>query len=647
MLKLFQNQGKTLRYLMGVILFLIAASMIITLIPNVFGPADASGEGLAEVNGELITIRNVETELRQYRTSNVTGQALSMMAGNVLENLIAERVLWAEAASLDLVPTDEELAVFLRDQMSEVLFPDGEFVGSDVYEGLVRRQFRRTVAEFEHEIKVSMAVEQRLMQMVTDGTAASEEEIKVRFHHDNDSVKIEWAALDAESFRGSASPSEEQLKEYFEANRLRYRHDARRPLKLIEVTPEMAAENHDVSDGEIELYYSQNLYRFEQPERVKVRHILFMTTGKSDEESQAARVKAGEILAELKSGGDFTALAAQHSEDPGNANNGGDLGWVSRGMMDPEFEKASFALAQAGDLSPDPVKSEFGYHLIRLDERQASSVKPLAEVRDVIRDDLIAERTEGVRYALMERAVSVAELSNGALENAASELELPYSQFEAFSQNDLPGDLPQSTALVQAIFGQPVGEVFTAAQEDTLYIGYVSEVVPARAAEFEEVSETVLADFVDTESTNLARQKAEEFATQARDEGVDFARAARNAGAEPTTSDFVKRGGQIGELGGISLLGEVAFTDTDGSVQGPIPVGDKWVVFRSVELQVADEAGLGAESETLRNVIVNEKRTQLFDYYRQKKLQEYAEQGLIMRYENRIQSYLSGVRGTG
>ena len=643
MLKLFRNQGKALRWIMGFILFLVAASMVITLVPNVFGPADVGGETLAEVDGQAITISDVEAELRQYRANELPGETLSMMAGTLIENLIAERVLLAEAEELGLVPTEEELALWLREQLPDVLFPDGKFVGAAAYAGFVRRQFRRTVPEFEGEILSNIAVDQRLRRMVTDNANVSDAEVAARFHELNDTVQIEWAAADGADLEGQVAPTDDQLREYFDSNRLRYRYPERRPLKLLTVDPAAAAGEHEISDTEIELYYSQNQYRFEQPERIKVRHILFMTVDKSEEETEAAQREAAEVLAQLRDGADFAELAKEHSADPGNADNGGDLGWVSRGMMDPAFEEASFAL-QVGELAPEPVKSEFGFHLIRLDERQSGSVKPLSEVSAVIRDDLVAERVQSDRYALMERAMDAAQQAAGALENAAAQLEIPYQEFAAFSRDELPDTLPKSAALVQAVFEQPVGEVFSSAQDEILYIGFVSESVPARDAEYDEVSATVRGDYVVTEATNLARQQAEGLAEKARSGSASFAVAARQSGLTATTSDFVKRDGDLGELGPVSALGDDAFAKTGGEVQGPVAVGSRWVVFRTVELRPAAESDLAAESSELQRSLLEEKRSRIFEYFREQKVQEYAESGLILRYGNRIQSYLGQMR---
>ncbi len=644
MLKLFQNQGKTLRWLMGIILFLVAGSMVITLIPNVFGPAGpASGDVLAEVDGLAVTTRDVEVELRQQRASGVPAEAIAMLAGNVIENLIAERVLLSQAGQLGLIPSDKDLAAWLREYLPDALFPDGQFIGTRAYEGFIRQQFRRTVGEFEREVMQSIAIDQRLRRMVTDGITVTEDELRQRFHQERDSVRIEWVGVDSDRFRDTVSPTPEQLQEYFDANKLRYRHAERRPLKLMTIAPDAGTAEYEVSDTEIELYYSQNQYRFEQPERLKVRHILFLTMDKTEEEEERARQKAEEVLAELREGGDFAELAKQHSEDPANADTGGELPWFSRGEMDPAFEEASFAL-ELGTLADAPVKSQFGYHLIRLDDRESGSVKPLSEVSGVIRDDLVAQQSESDRFALMERAMAQAQAAGPALESVAARLELPYQEFPAFSRADLPGSLPTESALVQAVFEEPVGEVFTVSQEATLYIGIVTEAVPARDALYEEVSATVRQDFVDTESANLARQQSEELAEEAREGSGSLAAAARKRGLTPSTTDYVQRDGDLEDIGPVSSLGEDAFVKTEGEVQGPIAVGNRWIVFRTLELRPADEAGLSVEGETLRQTILDEKRREVFEYFRQAKVREYAENGLLLRYDNRIQSYLRSMQ---
>ena len=372
MLKLFQNQGKTLRWIMGALLFLIAGSMVITLVPSVFSTqqSGADAQVLVEVGDRAVTIADLDAGIRQYvRRGDMPPESLAFFANNTVDNLIGKRVLMNEADELGLIPSEEELAQWMRDQLPDLLFPDGKFVGAAAYRGFVQQQFQKTIPEFEAELLEQIVIETRLKRMVTDSVGVSDEEVKQIFHQRNDTVQLEWAAVDRGDLRSAVSVTDEKLAEYFEANKLRYRKQEERACKLIEIGADYATDDIDLSETEIELYYAENQYRFENPERYQARHILFSTMEKSEEESEAAWKKAEEVLQQLRDGADFAALAAEHSQDPANADSGGDLGWITQGMMVPEFEQAMFAL-EVGELSAEPVKTEFGYHLIRVEAKE-------------------------------------------------------------------------------------------------------------------------------------------------------------------------------------------------------------------------------------------------------------------------------------
>lgn len=132
----------------------------------------------------------------------------------------------------------------------------------------------------------------------------------------------------------------------------------------------------EVTDAEVRTFYDENQAQFSQPEQVCVHHILL-----ADQET------AAEVYAQLEGGGDFEALARENSTDPGSAENGGDLGCISPGQTVPAFEEAAFA-AEVGETT-EPVQSEFGFHIIRVDERQPGAVAPFAEVRAQVREQLV------------------------------------------------------------------------------------------------------------------------------------------------------------------------------------------------------------------------------------------------------------------
>lgn len=631
---------------MGALLFLIAGSMVITLVPSVFstqqGGADA--QVLVEIGDRAVTLADLDAGIRQYvRTGNIPPESLAFLANNTVDNLIGERVLMNEADELGLIPTEEELAQWIRDQLPDLLFPNGKYVGTAAYRGFVQQQFQKTIPEFEADLLEDIAIETRLKRLVTDSVSVSDEEIENIFHQRNDTVRIEWTAVERDDLRSAVSVADEELAEYFEANKLRYRKQEERACKLISIGANYATDNIDLSATEIELYYAQNQYRFENPERYQARHILFSTMEKSEEETDEARKKAEDVLQQLRDGGDFAALAAEHSEDPANADSGGALGWVTQGTMVPEFEQAMFAL-EVGEMSPAPVKTEFGYHLIRVDAKEAGRVKPLEEVRERIREDLIIERSQSTRLELVDNALAAAQEHGVDLEKAGSAVNLPVQVFEPFSRADMPPDLPKASRLVSAIFEEAAEEVFSVTQDGTLYIGVVTGVTPARDGALEEFRDTVRENYIDDETSKLARAKAEALVEKARENAGNLAAAARALGLKTSKSDFVKRSDSIEGIGRIETLGPEAFEKVDGSTIGPVGLGSRFIVYRSLDLKKADEIALEDEGPEIRESQLDLKRNRMFNYFRAQKLKEYADSGRIIRYESRIQEYLRYIR---
>lgn len=165
---------------------------------------------------------------------------------------------------------------------------------------------------------------------------------------------------------------------------------------------------HTLPDAEVERladlkYKAEAFSRFKEPGQIKVRHILLPKT-------EEGRAKASALLKQLKEGADFATLAKEHSTDPGSGSRGGDLGLVGRGRMVPPFEQAAFALAQPGDLS-EVVESGFGYHIIRLDEKQPDRIAPFSEVKAGLKNEVITKAKNDARNAAAAGLFKAVKLS--------------------------------------------------------------------------------------------------------------------------------------------------------------------------------------------------------------------------------------------
>jgi len=154
--------------------------------------------------------------------------------------------------------------------------------------------------------------------------------------------------------------------------------------------------------------------RFKTPEEVDVRHIL-LPVAQDGSDDAAVKAQAESLLAQLHKGADFAALAKKYSKDPGSAANGGDLGFFARGRMTPAFETAAFALKKPGDLA-GPIRSQFGYHIIKLVARKPSAPLPLDEVVPKVRDELIDKRKAATRQTLLDQVQGQAQINQANLD---------------------------------------------------------------------------------------------------------------------------------------------------------------------------------------------------------------------------------------
>jgi peptidyl-prolyl cis-trans isomerase C len=178
-------------------------------------------------------------------------------------------------------------------------------------------------------------------------------------------------------------PSEDVFKEMLKTQQIteeRFRVDARDDLAVSKMLTEALKDKTAVTPEQIDAFYKSNPDRFKQGERVRASHILVtVPEGADGPTKDKAREKAEGLLKQIKAGGDFAALAKANSADPGSAINGGDLGFFSPGQMVGPFNDVAFKLAP-GSVS-DLVETQFGFHIIKVVEKQAGGVVPLDTVR--------------------------------------------------------------------------------------------------------------------------------------------------------------------------------------------------------------------------------------------------------------------------
>ncbi|OLQ90548.1 peptidylprolyl isomerase [Vibrio panuliri] len=418
---------------------------------------------------------------------------------SVLDRMVNDALLEQHARTLGMRVSDVQVReLILAMPQFQV---DGQF-SQDVYQSALRRA-GYSPESFAESLRRDLVRNQLLTAMqASDFTLPSEVSAQRQLILQTREVKTINLAL--ADFAAKVELSEEEIQQYYEQNPERYTRPEQAKVSYIELSADSIKSNIQVSDEQAQQYYQEHLDKYSSDEQRKVSHILVQ----GDDEA-----KAQAILDELNAGADFATLAEEKSEDIGSAEEGGSLGWIERGVMDPAFEEAAFALAKVGDVT-GLVKSDFGYHIIKLDELKDSQAKPYQEVAESIKQDLRDQQAADEFYELQSELERVAFEFPDSLDDAAQAINAKIVTTDFISQMDAP-ELLKTPAVMQAILSPEVredglnSEVIEVAPEHVMVVR-VDDTRDETVLPLEEVREQVIAQL----SRVKGEQQAIELATK-------------------------------------------------------------------------------------------------------------------------------------
>ena len=571
---------------------------------------------LARVGEHEITVMQFRQAYRQqlqaYRLQSggeVTEDLLRQLGidRQILQQLINELLQLTEAQRAGLQVTDAEI------RQRIVTLPgfqeDGRFIGEQRYLRLLQSQNPAvSPTEFEEEIRRQLLIE-RLQATVTQWVNISDEEVAAEHRRRNEKVKVDVVAFRGDDFRDDVEASDEDIELLYEEESLVYQVPEKRRLRFLLLDEGALADSMTPSDTEIQDYYDFNLSQYSTAGQLRASHILLRTEGLEEDVVEA---RAQELSTAARDGADFAELAREHSDDEGTAELGGDLGLFGRGRMVPEFDGAAFALDV--DAISDPVKSPFGYHVIKVTEKQEETVQPLDEVRASIVTTLKREqasaRTTALSRSIAAEVSTPAELDAAA---AARGLEVQESGFAAPGEPILGLGLAQEVSarafqieegVVEGPIASPLGPAFVTV------VGRQDPFIPP----LDDVRAQVREDVIRRKALTLARERAAEAAT--RLQGTeDFVAAAREADLTVGSSELMSRGGAFPEVGISDAVEALAFALPVGGVSDVVAAGSTAAVVHVVERQDVTAAELESAREELRTELLQQKQDQFFQSY--------------------------------
>ncbi len=457
----------------------------------------------------------------------------------VLNDMIKEMTLRQYSERQGYVAPDSMLVEAVREMPA---FQDNGQFSAAVYKERLSREGYST-ARFETEMRDSLAIDQ-MRSGVTDTEFATDADLAAAYRLSGQQRTLSYVQLEAAKYQDSVKVEDAQVQAYYDAHKSEFMSPERIKLAYVELSLEQMQKAQSPGPDVLKaLYESEKATRFSTPEERKASHILIAFGA----DKAAARKHAEELSAKLKGGADFATLAKAESTDTGSKGSGGDLGWIRHGQMVPKFEEALMALKK-GEVS-EPVETEFGWHLIKLEDVHPPAIRQLDD--KTVQAELLElyQRKEGEKHFKdqQEKLEQLAFENPGSLEPLAKELGVEVKTTDWFGRAGAPGStgVTSNQAVRQAAFSEEV--LKSNENSKPISIG-TGDVVVVRKAEYEAPRQRELTEVAEQIKTKLrtiaVAEKAKEqgrAVQEALRSGKKPEEAAQQVGAQLKTIGPVKR----------------------------------------------------------------------------------------------------------
>lgn len=629
MIRFLQRDNRLTKALFVVIIAAASVSMVVYLIPGLTNSGVASADTYAEIyphwysrflhSGETVSQQRVNQVVRQQIAQRGPQYAdnpmiLNFFTQQVGQQLIQEQILLAEAGRLGMGANDDDVRKFLRTGATgEVIFPNGKFIGDEAYTNLVATRLNMSVPDFEADIKRQITIH-RLQDLETAGVTVGDQEVRETYRKQNIKVKFDYAVLSSDDLRKSISPSDADLQGFFQKNAARYATAVpeQRRITYFAFTPnQLPGGIPQPGDQQIQQYYNQHQSEYQVLEQSRARHILVKVAPGADAKTDAAaKAKAEDIAKQLRASGNWADLAKKNSDDPGSKDSGGELGFAQRGRMVPEFDNAIFT-QKPGEISI--VKTQFGYHVIQVEERQTAHAQQIAEVKDTIKmtlgRQLVAQAEDNFAQQL------TAEAKKNGLQATANAHHLDLITTDALPSSGTVATLPDGTQLVSKAFQAKQGDAPQYAPTgEGFAIFQVTGIEKAHAPSFADWKSHILDDYRDQQLPALLTQKTQELDDKAKAYN-DLAKAAKEMGATVKSSDVVGQTAQVPDLGQIQSVAPQLFDLAVGNISGPINAGRTGVVAKLTVKQEPTADDIKKNFDQTRDQILGQRRGEAFELF--------------------------------
>jgi peptidyl-prolyl cis-trans isomerase D len=643
MFDLFRSNAKVTRYLLGGLLLIVAASMVTYLIPGTgLTSATSSTDGvIAEVGGEQITADDARAAVDRLIAANqLPKEAVEVYLPQLVDQMIQDRAAAYAFTKMGLTVSDEEVLIGFNTLYPQ-LFKDGKLTSTDQLAQILDTQQHISLTDGVEAMRRSLLLK-KVQNMAYSTVVITPQDVDRALIQKHQTAKIEYIAFPPAKFRSEVMPTADDLRRTYDANRAAYTLPEKRSFQVLVADQSKIEESITITDTQARSVYASSMDSFRFPERAKVRHILLMTQGKSDAEKKAALTKAQDLLKQIKGGADFADLAKKNSQDPGSAQNGGDLGFIVRGQTVPPFEKFVFS-AKPKELS-DIITTEYGYHIIQVLEKEPARVKPFEEVKADIEAQLKKQSVNEKMQMVTDQARAALQKAPGSAADVAKQFNLDLiTVTKADASQPIPGlaATPDMTAAMAAMKPNEVSDVFVVSPTK-LAIVVMNEKILPRPAEFSDVQDQVRDKFIFDKAGSLATEAAQNATLQLRN-GADMEKVAKSFKLEVTKSIDFSNNDSVEGIGPAASLPEV-FSKPVGTIMGPYPIQGRNIVYKIVDQKIPDLKNFAHERDAVAAELKQQKARTMYDLFQDSVMNQVRADGKLKIHQDTLRLLAAAYR---
>lgn len=609
MLQILRNKAQSI--VVQAIVVIIALVFVFWGVGNQMGSRQAA----IMVNEEEISFQDFERAYQQ-----AYDQMASQFGGNlpkglaeslgikqqVITQLVQGALLRQGADQMGIIVSQEDIQSTLKNM---VQFQENGVFNLEKYKQLLANN-QLTPHKYETSMRHDMLNQKAFLDISRFAAHISDYEVEELYKQQLEKVAVNYIKISPESFKSDITIDEAELAKWFETNSVNYKSKPQLKLSYLDYSFDTVGEKISVDSARVQQYYQDNITRYTNPEARHARHILLKADANSSQEvHEEQQQKAKDILALAKASDDFANLAREYSEGP-SKENGGDLGFFSQGQMVPAFEQAVFAM-NVGDIS-EVVKTNFGYHIIKVEAIRQAATTPLTSVEATIQQTLKNQEAQPMARELAQFAYE-GIIAAGSLKSFLdAHSDQPLKETDFFSQNNPPEDLADNPEFLAKAFSLNSGELSSLiTTPNGYYILYAEAVKEPVTPALDEVKDQVTTDFIAGKSVEFAESSAQEILDKLRG-GEQFADLATQADLPLESSGLLGRNDTAESPFPLALVeGLFTLSSVSPYPKEPGRVGDDFYVFSFSERQ-PPEITEATDLKPYRDQLLRAKQQEMF-----------------------------------